>query len=371
MILKASNRLLFFFIAILLVLPLISAYELTYDTDKNTVTSNYDSLNRILNQTTDSLTTSYNYDSERNGTLSNVTTEDMSVSYEYDSRNRITRETRIIDGITFEKTYSYDSMDRITDVSGPTETFSLDYGDNALLESITGLLDILYTPSGLILNKTFDNSLTTEFSYDDNWRITQIKTEVHQDINYDYDTVGNIISIIDNNNSNNQTMSYDELNRLISATLNGSVTNKTLVYDYNSLGNIISVFEDSDITLYLYDGTRPHTPSEIGPIGEFLNINLTYPRLESYAFWPLDVINWTFTNRITDNIAKFIIQHSIDAGSTWTNITTSYGEINTFNSSLEQEDLELLEDEEQIIYVRIPKTANITRAELIVWGQAE
>ena len=84
--------------------------------------------------------------------------------------------------------------------------------------------------------------VTTNFTYNNlNLRLIRIlstnASQTLQDLNYTYDSAGNIIQITDNVNTASQTFQYDHLNRLIQAS---NVNYGTKIYSYDSIGNILS-----------------------------------------------------------------------------------------------------------------------------------
>ena len=87
---------LFSFILLLFILPLVSAssQSLIYDNPTNELNMSYDSLNRILNKSSATENITYTYDDEYYGTLTNVTIDEDSYEYEYDDRLRVTKEIR-------------------------------------------------------------------------------------------------------------------------------------------------------------------------------------------------------------------------------------------------------------------------------------
>ena len=88
-----------------------------------------------------------------------------------------------------------------------------------------------------------------------------------QDFQYSYDSVGNIVAIVDNVGTASQTFQYDALNRLITATGNycassGSSTGFTICtksYQYDTIGNIIQ----KDGKTYSYSGAGPHAVTSL------------------------------------------------------------------------------------------------------------
>ena len=261
---RGTKKFLVIILLILLSLPLTSAYSLTYDTDKNNVSMSYDSKNRIL--TKDNIT--YSYDSGMNDTLTNVTNDNVIIKYEYDSRKRITKETKIIDGISFEREVNYDSMDRVTSEEGSMNTINFTYGNNALIKIIDNFLNISYNEQNNPVQRFYKNILTTNFTYDpDNFRLTRIKTGSKQNLDYEYDNVGNVELINDSANLRTESMDYDNLDRLVYVrrTDNGTVT-YTDYFSYDSIGNMLQALHNTEKMKLYYGSTPKHAPYMINLI---------------------------------------------------------------------------------------------------------
>ncbi len=100
-----------------------------------------------------------------------------------------------------------------------------------------------YNVMGQATRIEYGNGIVTTQTYDPlNLRLTRMYTvnaqnAVIQDLNYSYDSVGNIVRITDNKNTANQTFKYDHLNRLVES--NGQVYGLK-AYTYNAIGNIMS-----------------------------------------------------------------------------------------------------------------------------------
>ena len=93
------------------------------------------------------------------------------------------------------------------------------------------------------MNRTYGNGLIQQFSYDEeNNRLTNIYISGVQNLTYDYDSVENIISILDPVNNRNHYLGYDGLNRLINATIGDDVYK----YSYNPLGNMMKIVHNNE-----------------------------------------------------------------------------------------------------------------------------
>jgi RHS repeat-associated protein len=160
-------------------------------------------------------------------------------------------------------------------------------------QAVTYIENVDYNAAGQITKIEYGNGNVTIYTYNSLtlrleriYTVTAAQTAV-QDLNYTYDSVGNILSIIDNVNTADQTFQYDELNRLVAAT-GEAYGSKTYVYDeignllqkdgvnytygegnagphavtslsdgtvmtYDANGNLVSMTENSIVTAYTYD----------------------------------------------------------------------------------------------------------------------
>ncbi len=206
--------------------------------------------------------TVYSYDDQYDGTLANISFGNSTYKYEYDDKLRLTKETRIINGITFERKIYYDSMDRMLKQDfTPGQDINYTYNNQSKLGKINGFINsIFYSAFDNPSNRTYDSNRSTEFAYDIKGRVTEIKTGPLQNMSYSYDAVGNIIRINDMANDRLYDMSYDLLDRLVNATIGNII----YVYSYNEIGNILKIVRDNDNTTKFVYGNNPvHAPSKI------------------------------------------------------------------------------------------------------------
>ena len=121
-----------------------------------------------------------------------------------------------------------------------------------------------YNVSGQVTKMEYGNGDVTIYTYNSlNLRLTRIYTtnvnsQVLQDLNYTYDSVGNILSITDNINSADQTFEYDALNRLTKAM---GQTYGTKNYVYDKIGNIVQ--KDGLYYSYAENGAGPHAVTSL------------------------------------------------------------------------------------------------------------
>ena len=141
------------------------------------------------------------------------------------------------------------------------------YSDNTLISGISNALtSVSYNELGLPSRRVYSSGIDTNLSYNStNLRLSNIKTSNLQGFTYSYDNVGNVKQILDAVNSRNYTMSYDDLDRLITADFkNSSTTLWSFNYSYDSLGNILSVVSLTGTLNYYYDNKLVHAPWRVG-----------------------------------------------------------------------------------------------------------
>ena len=186
------------------------------------------------------------------GRLSEVSDTSGTHAFAYDALGRVIMDRKTVDSIEYDFTRTYDSMGRVRTLEYPdTEVITYVYNNLGDVESISGLKSgqtthyvkgVDYNASGQILHLTYGNDVTSDYSYDSNTlRLTNILTKKSdgvtklQDLSYVFDPVGNVSSIADTVNSMSQSFTYDDINRLLSAT--GSAYG-TKTYTYDAIGNM-------------------------------------------------------------------------------------------------------------------------------------
>jgi RHS repeat-associated protein len=124
-----------------------------------------------------------------------------------------------------------------------------------------------YNASGQMTKVEYGNGDVTQYTYNSlNLRLTRLYTVDKnntplQDLNYTYDSVGNVLSITDNVHTADQTFKYDELNRLVEAVNPNPGSYGTKTYVYDKIGNIV----EKDGKTYYYGGTGagPHAVTSL------------------------------------------------------------------------------------------------------------
>ncbi|MFH1232065.1 MAG: RHS repeat-associated core domain-containing protein [Planctomycetota bacterium] len=245
----------------------------------------YDQLNRLTKKsvgTGPALSVVYLYDDTAKencvGRLSKVQDQSGSSEFFYDKLGREIKSIKTINtsevaagllgggiGYTaYTVQREYDVVDRLTKLTYPDgEVVNYSYDSNSgFLEKVTGqsanpltgkqdyVSGITYNAKGQIKTIKYGNGVSTDYTYGQDLRLSQILTRspanpltgspTIQDLNYNFDKNGNITTLTDNLRSNIRTYSYDDLDRLTRAenvpAPGGGYTN--FDYQYDSIGNM-------------------------------------------------------------------------------------------------------------------------------------
>lgn len=187
----------------------------------------------------------------------------------YDARGRVIQEKKSIDGRVYTTSWSYGSADQLVSMTYPKtgEVVTFEYHRQLSVDSLSSdrdnPADYFYVDStdydlaGRIVSRLLSNAaFETEYSYydwDDDGGFGSLASIVSgidpedpnlQDLNYEYDLVGNVTEITDAlvaNGPQVQTFTYDELNRLKTAVATGGTggTYALETYSYDSEGRYI------------------------------------------------------------------------------------------------------------------------------------
>ena len=238
----------------------------------NVVELQYDQLSRLTQRSELEGTTTWTYDTEFIGSLSEVSADGYKKKVEYDSYGRPNTEQLTLGEETYETFRDYDILGRIQRVVYPSGLTVLNkYNDAGFLSEVSneeGLiywLGLTYNDRGQSTEQKYGNDLDIVKTYNDNTGYLE-EIEVpsiqgaRQHLQMTYDVVGNITSRADlaADNSLLESFTYDGLNRLTASTVgDNSVTLK-----YDAIGNI--TFK-SDVGSYTYggQGAGPHAVTSI------------------------------------------------------------------------------------------------------------
>jgi RHS repeat-associated protein len=271
--------------------------NLTSQTDakSQTITFQYDCLNRLTQKVYPDRTVTFTYDDVSVGKLTKVSDpsggeikEDSVL--EYDLMQRVKRSKKKIgaEEVTFERTY--DSAGRAITIKylagTPNEkTYGYEYDvagnllylkDNASGSHLVDYSEFtaLGQPKYATFPKPSSVSVKTSYTYDPptarlKTLLTQklvngSPTDTYQNLDYQqFDGKGNILTLADTLNGVTHTYTYDNLDRLLTAKgNNGSIYNQS--YTYDRIGNITYKSDVGSYTYY-YDN-KPHAVRTAGSI---------------------------------------------------------------------------------------------------------
>ena len=210
----------------------------------------------------------YVYDQSVIGTLSQITEPYGKTVYGYDLRKRKILEQKTIDAMTWSTSWQYDAMDRVIEQVFPDgETITLAYNNQGLVQSIPGILaEATYNAAGQQVKKIYANQIETTYTYDNaNLRLTRMISPDIQNFEYQYDNAGNILTLTDNQTGLTEIFTYDELDRLITA----SDEEYQSSYTYNPIGNLIQEVKTGEQIDYKYGENQagPHAVTSISAPG--------------------------------------------------------------------------------------------------------
>jgi len=265
--------------------------------EANTINYVYDDLSRVIEENYTGATgkeIEYDYDSCTNGIGKLCTVTMLSgadTDYTYDSNGRINQDTKTIASNVYVTEYTYDRQNNLTLLKYPDNgevqyTYNAAGSINAVDRKQSGgsftavISNIDYSPAGQMTVVSFTNGVATTNTYNASelYRLSN-KTTLSgstklQDLDYDYDTVGNVIQIIDDSDTQGAKTSdytYDDLYRLTEAAITDTANsaNYTYNYDYDAIGNITS----GPLGNYQYQGNsaannyaNPHAATDVGSI---------------------------------------------------------------------------------------------------------
>ena len=177
-------------------------------------------------------------------------------SWSYDEYGRVTDQTRVVDGRSYVSTNAYDALDRVQKMTYPdNETLTYSYQANLLLDRIQSSIDsldivsdVVYKDMGLPVSYTLGSSPTTATQSFEYWKLDDAsrspfaavkRIKLSKDstdlVNREmqYDAVGNVTKIVDGVNSETVDYTYDDLDRLLTASV---PTGESFAYD--TIGNM-------------------------------------------------------------------------------------------------------------------------------------
>jgi len=98
------------------------------------------------------------------------------------------------------------------------------------------------------------------------------------------------------------------------------------------------------------------------------NPTITYPNSTGIIINTSTELNWSASTDADNDIIKYNLFYSNNSGTTWTSLLLNYGYENKLNDSNTARNLSFSGNQNQTIYISIPKAANITNAVLNLTG---
>ena len=219
----------------------------------------YDALDRLLTRTypaDSSLNVALTYDQTGThgsgiGRLTSLTDQAGSLSLTWDQRGLLTTHARTIGATTYTTGYSYESAGRLASITYPTAGWKVAYVRDAAGQ-VTSMTDkppssgavnlatsIAHLPFGPVSGFTYGNGVTDTRTFDLDYRMTAVQdvgtSGNIQYLSYGYDADNNPTSITDNvTAADTQTLTYDAIDRLGSASATAYGTFSSITYDSNS-----------------------------------------------------------------------------------------------------------------------------------------
>lgn len=223
-------------------------------------------------------TTNWIYDTAANGVGSLAKEENLTTgfarTYTYDGYGRPTEVINRVQNVDYSIVKGYDTYGRVStisypDLNGARYVVANEYDGNGYLKSVknnsTG--EVYWTQAaagvnaaGLITNETLGNSLDVTRYFDPaTGRLANVWSGALQDNTYVYDNLGNLESREDKKRVRIETFTYDQLNRLKTASVGGVTIN----YGYDILGNIKNKSDYGSTYLYGENGAGPHAVTTV------------------------------------------------------------------------------------------------------------
>ena len=206
----------------------------------------------------------------RNGLIKEVLSDNHSVKYAYDDNLRLINTVETINGEEYETSYTYDAADRVSTICYPSgvsvsKRYSNSGYEKEIYDADRGVLLWRTTEmesSGQVAKYELGNGTESVYSYDPRTMAvkkiyTYGKNDVLQNLCYEYDAYGNMISRRNINNATKESFKYDKLNRLVEESCGYKKTGSVV---YDDMGNISEKESRGVRVVYesVYDESRPN-----------------------------------------------------------------------------------------------------------------
>lgn len=316
------------------------------DANGNVTTNTYDALNRVLtantvcSDTSKNVSKSYVYDNM--GRVRSKTANGVQTSYQYDSLGRVYQELspKSFKGYFYEGVSQY-AKEQLVGINHQTMYSSTQYEYDAEMRIAqvkeSGNLTATYTydANGNKVSETLANGVVSTYSYNGCNKVTKLVTKSgNSDISsyeYSYYLDGSDACKVRNENGTIETTSYDYdgLKRLTKEFISNGKTADTYSYEYDDYGNrskMVANGSEEYETVYDYTVNGKYTAllqKEIKTVEETSNTTVS----DGLAISPTDLITSTAADAKTEETA-----YSYDAnGNQITKTAESKTETNTYD----------------------------------------
>jgi len=203
-------------------------------------------------------------------------------SYQYDSLGRIINQTDAEGGAT---EFSYDTpgnLITLTDPNGNSTSFDYDLAGRKIKETkpLGQTTAYGYYPNGLLKTVTDAKGQTTTNNYDAANRLTEITYADGTKDTFGYDAAGNMTSYAKPGVTG--TITYNELGRKLSETVNYGTFSKTFSYSYDATGNK-ATYTSPEGKQYSYTYNKNNQATGITVDGKTINMDYQWVRQTKQA----------------------------------------------------------------------------------------
>jgi RHS repeat-associated protein len=153
------------------------------------------------------------------------------------------------------------------------EVVTTSYNNQGLPDTLNGANSYVsattYNAASQLDSLTFGNGAVTDYVHNaNNLRLTDIVTtksgNTLLNLHYAFDNVGNILSVQDNARGETTNYTYDDLSRLMTASVTNGPNQYSRSWTYDSIGNMQTRVEQGVTTTYSYDANHDHAVKQAG-----------------------------------------------------------------------------------------------------------
>jgi len=293
------------------------------DAKLQTVTMQYDVLGRMVSQNEPDLVSTWTYDTAVKGIgrlAVASTTAGYSRTYSYDAFGRQSSISTIIDNpaAPYVTTTAYDAAGRVATQTYPVSpTYPTGFAVKNVYNALGYLIEVrdnatnaLYWQAnamdgaGHLTQQTYGNGVVTLQTFDPaTGRVlgqsATAGAAAVQNMNYTYDSLGNLQTRSDVISGLSESFIYDNINRVTAATAVSATANTLSSFAYDSIGNMVT---KSDVGAYTYNASgagsiRPHAVASItGTVNGVVNPTFTYDANGNMLSGAGRTITWTSFN---------------------------------------------------------------------------